>query len=122
MYLENNKGNFECQTKHELEDIIRKSALNPYDDIWVSEVAGEYPCLTILVNGNYACVHYYSNEYGDMWQSIGDSKDDMTFVVGNGQPDFSPCEATISLDKAIECMNAFFDTHQRPCCIQWREL
>lgn len=40
------------------------------------------------------------------------------YVLGN----LFLCEATISLDKAIECMNAFFDTHQRPDCIQWREL
>lgn len=122
MYLENNNGNFECKTKKEAEDIIRKSTLNPFDNIWIGEAPSTYPCLTMLINGSYACVHYFFNDCGDMWQSIGESKDDTTFEVGNGQPDFSPYEATISIDKAIACMNVFFDTHQRPDCIQWREL
>lgn len=122
MNIANNKGDFECKTKQELEAVIRESALNPYDDIWISERAGEYPCLTILVNGDYACVHYFLNDKGDMWQSVGNAEDDTVFASGGGEPDFSPFEATISLEKAIECMNIFFDTHQRPACIEWREL
>lgn len=122
MNVANNKGDFECKTKQELETMIRESAKNPYDDIWISDRAGGYPCLTILVHGNDACVHYFLNENGDMWQSVGRAEDDTVFASGGGEPDFAPREATISLDKAIECMNIFFDTHQRPDCIEWRKL
>lgn len=122
MNVANSKGNCEYRTKQELEDLIRKSALNPYDDIWINETDVEYPCLAILVNGNYACVHYFFNDCGDMWQSIGTYEQDITFKVNGEAPQLMPGNCVISLDKAIECVKLFFDTHQRPDCIEWREL
>lgn len=122
MNIANNKGDFECQTKQELEEMIRNSALNPYDDIWISKKANEYPCLAILINGNYACVHYFLNDSGDIWQSVGDYEKEIAFAANGGVPDFMPGDCVISLDKAIDCTNLFFDTNKRPDCIEWREL
>lgn len=51
MTVSTNAGEFEVQTRDELETLLRKSALNPYDDIWIGG-AERYPCLAILVNGN----------------------------------------------------------------------
>lgn len=121
MNVANNKGDFECETKQELEELIRKSALNPYDDIWINEEEEEYPCLTILVNGQHACVHYFEDE-GEMWQSVGDCKQDILFSANNEKPEPMPGDCVISLDKAIECMKIFFDSCQRPDCIEWREM
>lgn len=58
-----NNGDFELYSKQDIEKLLRKSSLNPYDDIWISGEK-DYPCLAILINGAYACVHYFLNEDG----------------------------------------------------------
>lgn len=121
MHIANNSGDFDCESKQEIENMVRKSARKPCDDIWMNGV-DEYPCLAILVKGNYACVHYFLNNTGDMWQSVGDCQEDVTFETGDGNPAFAPFGATISLEKAMECMCSFFDNLQKPECIEWREL
>lgn len=122
MNAANASGDQKCTTKQELEILIRKSSLNPYDDIWISEKGSSYPCLAILVNGNFACIHYFSNDSGDMWQSVGYCEQDVTFKATGEAPSTMPGNCVISLDTAIKCMEEFFDTHKRPNCIVWREL
>lgn len=81
----------------------------------------DYPCLAILINGTYACVHYFLNDEGDMWQSVGYGDKDIAFM-SNGAKSDMPADSVISLDKAIECAKQFFETPGRPDCIEWREL
>lgn len=121
MHVANNSGDMELQSKQAIENMIRESATKPWDDIWISGVE-EYPSLSILVNGNSACLHYVVNDTGDIWQSVGDRSANVTFETGDGNPAFAPKEATISLEKAIACMYMFCDNLLRPSCIQWREL
>lgn len=121
MNIASNSGDHEFQTKEEAADFIRKSASNSYDDIWIYGEE-EYPCLAMLVNGDLACVHYFLNDQGDMWQSVGTCEEEVAFGVYNEAPGNMPGECVISLDEAIACMNQFFDTLQRPDCIEWREL
>lgn len=120
MNIANCNGDFECQSGDELENLIKKSSLNPFDDIWLNGSA-DYPCLSILINGSYACVHYFLNDEGDVWQSIGHDDKDVTFV-SNGDRSDLPADCIISLDRAVECARQFYDTLDRPTCIEWREL
>lgn len=103
--IANCNGDFDCRSWNELEDIIlRNLSLNLYDDIWLNGEE-DYPCLAILMNGNHACVHYFPDDGGNMWQSVGNGK-----------------EAVVSLDKAMECARQFFETLNKPDCIEWRKL
>ena len=54
-------GDFECNSWEEIEEFIRKSSGNPYDDIWICEEDEEYPCLAMLINGEHVCVHWYDD-------------------------------------------------------------
>ena len=120
MKISNCNGEFDCHSWQELEQLIKKSSLNPPDDLWISENT-EYPCLSILINGNYACVHYFLDDEGDMWQSVGDGDKDVTFVINGGKSDL-PADSVIPLEKAIECARQFYDTLDKPTCLEWREL
>lgn len=122
MHAANNQGDFEYRTKEALEEMIRESARNPYDDIWLNETSAEYPCLAILVNGSYACVHYFLNDCGAAWQSAGSCGQDIAFSVNGEAPQPMPGDCVVSLEDAIACMKSFFDTNERPACIAWREL
>lgn len=120
MRVSTDKGEFVCQTKQRIDEIIRSSALNPFDDIWISGTS-KYPCLAILVNGGYACIHYFQNEKCAGEQSIGHYEADIAFACRGTEFDM-PGNAVVSLDEAIACVDFFFDTNQRPDCIKWREL
>lgn len=120
MNIANCNGDSECHSWHELEKFLKNSSTNPFDDIWLNRVT-DYPCLAILINGNYACIHYFLNDEGDMWQSVGYGDKDVTFV-SNGDKSDMPADSVVSLDKAIECAKQFFDISDKPTCIEWREL
>ena len=120
MNIANCKGDFEIKSWDELEQQIRESSSNPYDDIWISGET-EYPCLAVLINGSYACVHFFLNEEGDMWQSVGEGDKDMVFV-NNGEESEMPADSIISLERAVECAKQFYQTKKKPTCIEWREL
>jgi len=121
MTVSTNAGEFEVQTRDELEALLRKSALNPYDDIWIGG-AERYPCLAILVNGDQACVHYFLNDSGDLWQSAGDQEGDVLFAAHGEPPNPMPGSCVISLDEAVKCASQYFETQKRPDCIDWNEL
>ena len=120
MNVENCNGTIQCHSWNELENLIWKSSSNPFDDIWISRNSA-YPCLAILLNGKDACVHYFLNDNGDMWQSVGYGNKDVTFLH-NGEESDMPADCIISLDKAIDCAKQFYLTSDLPNCIEWQEL
>lgn len=112
-------GDFELRSCEEIERKIIESSKQPFDDIWFY-LDAEYPCLSILVNGQYACVHYFLNN-DDICQSVGYGSEDISFEC-NGEKSNVPADAIISLDLAIECAKQFFETHGKPTYIEWRKL
>lgn len=117
MNVVTNNGDKSCETVQEIIDILIN---NSYDDIWISGEE-EYPCLAVLTNGSLACVHYFLNDTGNMWQSAGDYDKDVMFITG-GEESEMPADSIITLEKAIECVKEFRDTLEKPDCIEWREL
>jgi hypothetical protein len=117
-------GNIICRSKAEIAEIIKQGAALPQgDEIWVSSNEKPYPCLSILVNGKCACVHYFKNDEGEVWQSCGDFNKEVTFFAGEGDKEWTAPEYVIvPLEKAISCMEEFCDTLERPNCIQWEAL
>lgn len=120
MKVAKNDGEYICRTVTELLMTIRNSSQMPYDDIWISREA-EYPCLAILLNGNLACVHYFLNENGDMWQSAGVYNQDTEFVAGGVKTEI-PANAVIGIEEALACAEQFWFSVERPTCVEWREL
>lgn len=123
MIVSTSKGDTICNSKEEIAEIIKcNSAFSGGDEIWIGG-DDEYPCLSILVNGQYACIHYFEEEGGDMWQSYSDYDEEVTFLEGAGDREWTAPEDTIvSLEDALKCMEEFYDTMERPECIEWQEL
>lgn len=119
--VENRDGDFKCQTKQELEALLRESAGKPFDDVWIYGES-EYPCLAMLLKGDLACIHYFLDDNGDMWQSVGNCGSEVNFVPGSGEEMLIPGECVITLDQALACAGMFFDKPERPDCIAWRDL
>lgn len=117
MTVSTRHGDIVCHSKNEVKKLIESSS---DDDIWIS-IDTEYPCLAILINGQYACIHYFEDENGTAFQSHGDLKKQITFIAG-GTEWTAPPEAVVTLEKAVKCMEEFCDTLKRPDCIEWQEL
>ena len=116
------KGDILCKSKAEMAEIIKQGAALPQgDEIWMNSSENMYPCLSVLVKGQYACVHYFENDEGRAWQSCGDFDREVTFLAGCEAWE-APDYVIISLEKAVDCMEEFWDTLERPKCIQWEAL
>ena len=118
MTLGSYEGNFKYETKEEIAEHIRRSSELPMDDIWISG-ENELPCLAILVNGAYACIHYFDKE-GE-WISHGTDQKKIIFLAGLERWE-APSDAVVFLEVAISCMEEFFDTMKKPRCIEWQKL
>ncbi len=110
-----------CYNDNEIEQIIKKYADNPLDDIWISG-ENEYPCLAILVNEELACIHYFASEK-EHYQSVGNEEsDDTTKFYAGGEIVELPSYTVVPLSLAIECAKQFFKSNNRPSRIKWNEI
>ena len=115
-------GDTICQSKAEIAEIIKRGAALPEgDEIWISSNEERYPCLSILMKGRNACVHYFENDQGDAWQSCGDFNGEVTFLASSEEWT-APGNVIIPLEKAIHCMEEFWETLERPKGIKWEAL
>lgn len=122
MSVSTTNGDIICKSKAEMVEIIKNGAALPNgDEIWVSSNEKAYPCLSILIKGKYACLHYFKNDQGDVWQSRGDFNKEVTFLEGDREWT-APEYVIVSLEKAINCMEEFWDTLKRPKGIEWEAL
>lgn len=113
------QGNIDCSSIDEIENIIRQASFLPMDEIWISGNS-EFPCFGILVNGEFACIHYFYGD-GEMMQSFGDYKNEKVFLAG-GEEWIAPADTVVSLETAVNCMKEFCSDLSLPKCIQWQEL
>lgn len=122
MLISASQGNITCHSTEEIVQMIRQSAGSALltDDIWISE-ASEYPCLSIMINGKYACIHYFADENGTMWQSFSDFQKEIVFLAG-GVEWSAPADTIVPLEKAVRCAEEFCSDLKRPACIEWQEL
>lgn len=122
MRVSTTNGENLCQSKAEITELIKRGATLPDgDELWISSEETEYPCLAILAKGGYACVHYFQNEDGEVWQSCGDCDEEVTFLAG-GEAWTAPEYVIIPLEKVIYCMEEFWNTQERPASIEWEAL
>lgn len=110
-----NSGDYSCASWIEVKNLIMQSQNDKYDDIWISG-NDEYPCLSILINQKDTCIHYYLNNDGEMWQSVGNADKNVLFVSNNDMSTLIEMSANtiVPLYKAIQCVKQF--------CIEWRKL
>lgn len=109
-------GDTVCRSTSE---VIKIVSGNPYDDITIS-FESEYPQLSVLTNGKYACIHYFTEN--QTFQSVGDVNKEITFNAG-GTEWTAPPEAVLDIKDAISDIEIFCDTGKRTDSIEeWTEL
>lgn len=122
MCVSTEKGDVICKSKEEIAEIIKQGAALPHGgEMWISGEGEKYPCLSVLVKGEYACVHFFEDEEGDVWQSCGEFGEGVSFLAG-GEAWDAPADVIIPMELALDAMEEFCDTMERPECICWQEL
>ena len=121
MYISSNNGNYECYTINEMKVYILKCAENVFDELWISKDKNDYPILVILINDNYACLHFFIDDKGTVFQSVGNGYEDISFKLNNDEI-IMPANSIILLDDAIKCAEQFFIDYDKPKCIKWSSL
>lgn len=113
----NNNGLFEVCSEKEISDFFENMP-NDINEMWLSQK--EYPCMAILIHGEYANVHFFLDEC-NMWQSVGNCDTDMEFIM-NGTAQIISKEYIIPLKKAVEGAKFFWLSEEKPDCIEREEL
>jgi hypothetical protein len=75
MFVSSNLGTIQCITFSEYEEQIKECIKHNHgNEIWCSctDDSNYYPCLAILVRGEYAVVNYFSENNNEMFASVGD--------------------------------------------------
>lgn len=104
----------------EVIEIMEACVGSPGEDIWLLANGG-HPCLAAIVSGHLAVLHFFLNDNGDMYQSIGRHTEDIELQV-NGEIMLMSSDAIIPVDKALDAARQFCNTFERPTCIDWRDL
>ena len=107
-------------TAEEAVMLIQHHAANGMEEIWISADDALYPALAVQVNGKHACVHYFSENDGEMYMSIGDGKEEVTFIAGGIEWN-APADAVITIDEAAECVRRFCKDYKLPGNILWQD-
>lgn len=124
MFISSNLGTIQCTAFSEYEQHFRKCIHHlPGNEIWCSCNGGseDYPCLSILANGEEAVVNYFSENNAEMFVSVGDLCRDGSVEFEGGQYEIASCQV-IPLNAALECALQFFCSQEKPSCIEWDEL
>ncbi|WP_313133255.1 Imm1 family immunity protein [Anaerocolumna sp.] len=124
MFVSSNLGTIQCITFSKYEEQIKECIeYNHNNEIWCSctNDSNDYPCLAILVRGEYAVVNYFSENNNEMFSSVGDLSKNDEVEFEDGQYEVA-ANQVIPTMAALECALQFFHTQERPSCIEWEEL
>ncbi len=129
-----------CSTADEVEALFHKDLDGANEFIISSDSDAQYPCLSVLVNGNFAYLLYmpFDSSMGAGFQAYGEDEDgfeldpdDITVFYINTPTEEQEIsnEYVCSREKAIEVILAFmkydeWPTHYEdlPDCVEWEEL
>lgn len=120
IFVSTDNGEFSFSSADEVLNYVQ-TASQEHCEIWFR---GEqpYPYMAVCFNGEYAAIHYFENDTGDMWLSYDEeNQEEVTFLAAGEEwePDVS---AVIHFNSALACIREFCTTFEQPSCIQWQEL
>lgn len=84
-----------------------------------------FPCLVILVNADTAYLHYYEEEDDPGFRSIGNENEKgKSIFYTNTDKEEVVIEnmSIVSFSLAVMAAKEFYETKERPTCVEWDEL
>jgi hypothetical protein len=122
------EGAHEASNISQLETVLQKRYRLGVNGFWLSHDNERYPCVSLLVNGDLACLHYFPTEPHPGFLSQGSlqelNPDEWTifFLDNPDQEQEMPNSSVIHFSKAVEVARDFFSSKELPISIEWLEL
>ena len=127
MKIEHFGGFIECNEIKEFESILNIRYGKGANEFWIYG-ENRYPCLSIMVNCEYAYLHFFPEHKHPGFQSIGMNTDlpegEMSIFYTNTIDEEIEIinDAVIPFSTAVTAAKEFFITSELPKCIEWFEL
>ena len=127
MKIEHFGGFVECNGIEEFESILNMRYGKGVNEFWVCG-KDRYPCLSVMVNGEYAYVHFFPEHKHPGFHSVSintrlpEGKTSV-FYTGTIYEEIQISnDAVIPFSFAVTAAKEFFNTLKMPKCIEWFEL
>jgi hypothetical protein len=112
-------------TRGELAEAIA-SRVDGGNHFEIASVTSRYPMLDVLVRDPYAVVHYFPTEGmagAQADREVADAPDEVDFPhSGSGETITMPGSVCVDVATAVECIEQFAETLDRPTSVDWIEL
>lgn len=127
MIIEHFEGKTECNSLDNIDDILTRRTYKGVNE-FIIHGEQEFPYMVVLVNNNYAYLHFYKEEDDPCFRSIGGDTDlekdgDSIFYTNTDNEEVSiENVSVVPFSNALMAVKQFFETRDMPKCIEWEEL
>lgn len=126
MKIEDFGGTIEVQDLNNLRDVFARRFGQGVNEMWLRKNI-EYPYMGILINNEFAYLHFFPYEKHPGFRSISDQLCDQegfsVFYTNTPEEEIEVMnEAVVSTSLALKAAEEFFQTGKMPQCVQWFEL
>lgn len=127
MIIEHFEGKTECNSLDNIDDILTRRTYKGVNE-FIIHGEQEFPYMVVLVNNNYAYLHFYKEEDDPGFRSIGGDTDlekdgDSIFYTNTDNEEVSiENVSVVPFSNALMAVKQFFETRDMPKCIEWEEL
>ncbi|WP_277408695.1 Imm1 family immunity protein [Lacrimispora xylanisolvens] len=127
MIIEHFEGKNECNSLDNIEDILTQRTHKGVNE-FIIHGEQEFPYMVVLVNNNYAYLHFYKEDDDPGFRSIGGDTDlendgDSIFYTNTDNEEVSiENVSVVPFSNALTAVKQFFETRDMPKCIEWDEL
>jgi Immunity protein Imm1 len=118
-------GRHVVSSPHDLASVLANRDAHDANSFWFSSVDAEYPCLAVMITGQFAVVHWFPAEGNAGHQSLGDdaATGEVPFIENEqGAAMWLPRSAAVGIELALRCVEQFVVDFERPSAVSWFEL
>ncbi len=121
-------GTHEADSASELETVLQKTYASGVNGFWLSHDDEKDPAISLLVNCDLACIHYFPGNSHPGFVSVGtvpqlSRKGTTTFYLDTlDQEEEMPNESVVRFSEAVQIAKDFLSSKELPKSIDWSEL
>lgn len=127
MMIEHFYGKEQCNQLDEITTVLQKRTDKEVNEFIIYGQT-EFPCMMVLVNKEYACLHYLDEEGSSGFRSLGDCANldeegsSVFYTNTDTEEIWEENLAVVPFSTALLAVQEFFQTGAIPTCIEWDEL
>lgn len=127
MIIEHFEGKNECNSLENIDDILTRRTHKGVNEFIINGKQ-KFPYMVVLVNDNYAYLHFYKEDDDPGFRSIGGDTDlekdgDSIFYTNTDNEEVTiENVSVVPFSNALMAVKQFFETSDMPRCIEWDEL